>query len=214
MKYLLSIIMLSCMIACSNQKKPVSFDAKWFNDAVKKSDSIAKINIKSYLDTISGEKLYSAISKRFGKKCYPIDFVKDVDLSAITFCNIPYFNISKGSDGQTAFSLDTTQTSGFMLFENKPFAMSKVYSYKGWRFLDFIQGVDSARWERYNSRLQQGYMVFECKKLIIDVANNKKGNVYLPYIFYTKANSEVFVYEWVNKKNLTLSYVADKWLKE
>lgn len=213
MKYLLSIIVLSCLIACSNQKKPVSLDAKWLNKAVQKSDSIAEINIKSYLDTISSEKLYSTIIKRFGKKCYPIDFVKDVDISAITFCNIPNFYISKGSDGQTAFSLDTTQTSAFMLFEKKPFAMARMYSFKKIRFVDLIQGVDSAQWERYNSRLQQDYTVFECKK-IIDVGNNRKGNAYLPYIFYTKENSEIFVYEWVHKKDLTLSNVADKWLKE
>ena len=213
MKYLLSIFGLLLLISCSNQKKPVSSDAKWLNVAVKKSDSIAKINIKSYLDTISGEKLYSAISKRFGKKCYPIDFIKDVDLSAITFCNIPYFYISKGSDGQTAFSLDTTETSGFMLFDKKPFAMSRMYSFKGWRFLDLIQGVDSARWERYNSRIQQGYTVFECKQ-IMDIGNNKKGNVFLPYIFYSKDNSGILVYDWGHKKELTLSDVADKWLKE
>ena len=213
MKYLLSVIVLSCLIACSNQKKPVSFNAKWFNGAVKKSDSIAKINIKSYLDTISGEKLYSTIIKRFGKNCYPIDFVRDVDISAITFCNIPNFYISKSSDGQTTFTLDTTQTSVFMQFEEKPFAMAIMYSFKEIRFLDLIQGVDSAQWERYNSRIQQGYTVFECKK-IIDVGNNQKGNAYLPYIFYTKENSEIFVYEWVHKKDLTLSYVADKWLKE
>lgn len=213
MKYLLSIIVLSCMIACSNQKKPVTFDAKWLNEAVKKSDSIAKINIKSYLDTISGEKLYSAISKRYGKKCYPIAFVKEADISAITFCNIPNFYISKDSVGQTAFSIDTTQTSGFLLFEKNPFAMAIMYSFKQLRFVDLIQGVDTTEWERYNSRLQLGFTVFECKK-IIDTGNNQKGNVYLPYIFYTKENSEIFVYEWVNKKDLTLSDVADKWLKE
>lgn len=213
MKYLLIIVGLLLLIASLNQKKFVTSDAKWLNEAVKKSDSIAKIYTKSYLDTISGEKLYAAISKRYGKKCYPIEFIKHVDLSAITFANIPYLYISKGSDGQTAFTLDTTHTSGFMLFEKRPFAMSEMYSFKEIRFLDLIQGVDSARWERYNSRLQQGYTVFECKKRI-DVGNNQKGNVFLPYIFYAKDNSGILVYDWVNKKDLTLSDVADKWLKE
>lgn len=165
------------------------------------------------MDTISGNKLYATISKRYGKKSYPIEFIKDANLSAITFCNIPIFYISKDSDGETAFALDTTQTSLFMLFDEKPFAMVRIYSFKNLRFVDLVQGVDSARWERYNSRLQQGYTVFECKKLI-DIGYNQKGNAYIPYIFYTKDKSDILVYDWVHKKDLTLSDVEKKWLIE
>lgn len=213
MRYLLGIIGLSLMAACTNFKKPTIIDKQRLDKEVKKSDVLAIDNVKSVLDTMSGERLYIEIRKRFGKGCYQIEHIKNAKMSSVGFCNIPNFYISKNESGQVIFSLDTTQTSVFTLYDKMPFAMMEIFKFKDVRFVDLIQGADSIKWDLYDSKLKQGYTVFQCKK-IIDIGHNKKGNLYLPYIFYTKDNSEIFAYEWIHKKNLTLSDIAKKWLKE
>jgi hypothetical protein len=213
MRYLIIIIGVLCTVACTNFKKQSTIDSKWLDASVKKSEALAFENVKSVLDTMNGEKLYLEIRKRFGKGCYPIEFLKELNLPEYDLCNIPYFYISKDNSDKIEFSLDTTQTSVFLLYNQNPFAELEIYKFPGLRFIDLIQGVDSIKWDLYNSRLQQRCTFFQCKR-IIDIGHNQKGNAYLPYIFYTKDPNEIKVYDFAHKKDATLKEVAEKWLKD